>query len=118
MRTSLIPILAAVCCLLLPGCLFGSKTNTKNSGVFVSEQTLTKIEVGMEREQVESLLGTPSDKLNLADGSQTWKWKSKKTTDREDWAFLLFKNESTTVEEGTAYVEFDPDGRVTRSWRD
>lgn len=118
MRTSLIPIVAIVCLLLLPGCLFGSKSNTKSTGNFVSEQTMTKVEVGMEREQVESLLGTPSEKVNLADGSQTWKWKSKKTTTSEDWAFLLFKNESTLVEEGTAFVEFDPDGVVTKSWRD
>ncbi|MCA8980845.1 MAG: outer membrane protein assembly factor BamE, partial [Planctomycetes bacterium] len=80
--------------------------------------TLTKIEVGMEREQVVFQLGAPTEKIDLADGSQTWRWKSKKTTEREDWAFLIFKNESTTVEEGTTYISFDPDGVVTKCWRD
>jgi len=118
MRTNLLPIVAACLLLLLPSCLFGSESNSKQSGNFVSADTLNKVEVGAEREYVKSLLGSPTTEVNLADGSQVWKWEYSVVTTSKGWAFLIFSNKSKDTKEGTVYVELDPDGMVTKTWRD
>ncbi len=39
-------------------------------------------------------------------------------TTSKGWAFLIFSSKSKDTKEGTVYVELDPDGMVTKTWRD
>lgn len=118
MRTKLIPILAAALLLFLPSCLFGSEKNSKHTGNYVSQETLNKIEAGAEREYVLGLIGEPTTKVNLADGGQIWKWQYKIVSTSKGWVVFILSKESTETSSGTAYVEFDPDGKVTKTWRE
>lgn len=118
MRTTLIPLLAAAVCLLLPSCLIGSESSSKHTGVSVSPDTFSKIEPGADRDYVLGLLGPPTDKVHLDSGAQIWKWQYKVTTTDKGWVFLVLTKESTEITEGTAYVDFDAEGLVTKTWRD
>ena len=118
MRTTLFTILAACLCLLLPSCLAGSHTTSNHTGKYVSPDTLAQVKPGEQRATVEAMLGAPSSRVDLADGSQVWKWAYKIDSTSHGRVFLLFNTNDETTKEGAAYVEFDPNGTVVKTWRD
>jgi hypothetical protein len=75
---SLIIVCAA---LLLSGCLVNSSTRTEYSRRHISCETVKQIEPGKSKSDfVLAVLGDPTSKNKLDDGSEVWKWEHKKST--------------------------------------
>lgn len=111
--------LAASCLALLCGsCLIKSKSQTSRSGTFIGEETLASIETGMDRLQVQSMLGWPTTQSVLPGGGEVWKYRHAEETTKTGRVIFLVSSESTESVEHTAYVQFGEDGLVTRAWRD
>ncbi|MTI17371.1 outer membrane protein assembly factor BamE [Rhodobacteraceae bacterium RKSG542] len=92
---------AFLVCLSLP--LGGCFTQTLNHGHVISNETLSEIQVGSSREQVELLLGTPSTTSNL--NGEAYYYISQVT---ETTAFF----NPDIVEQRVVAVYFDNDGFV------
>ena len=118
MRTAFLPILAAAALITCPSCLIGSDTSTTQSGKFVSDETLATIDTGMSQDDVRAVLGTPTSEVTMSDGAQLWKWAYSVETTKSGGVIFIIGSKKTETKEGTAYVQFDTDGKVTRSWRD
>jgi len=118
MRSMLITLLATACCLTLPSCLIGTRSHSERTGTYVSAETLSKVQPGANQDLVRDLLGNPSSRVTLDDGGQVWKWSYKTETNGKDTVFLLIGSRHSNTEEGSAYVEFDTEGQVLKSWRD
>ena len=56
----------AVCAILLAGATAGCQTVTDYRGFIPADETLDQVRIGMPRNQVEELLGTPSAQSNYA----------------------------------------------------
>ena len=63
--------LAALCVLVAPGCLFGSRTRTTYRGQYISQQNYSRLQAGASAEEVYDLFGEPTTKSVRAD-SETW----------------------------------------------
>jgi outer membrane protein assembly factor BamE (lipoprotein component of BamABCDE complex) len=117
--TSRILGLAAVLGLVASSCVVvHSDSHTQYSGRHVSDATLEQIKPESSQEYVLTLIGEPTSKSDLTDGSSIWKWSYTKKQTSSGHLILLFSGGSTTETNGAAYVEFTPEGRVRHAWRD
>lgn len=104
---------AAVC----PGCLIGSHSHTNVSGRYVGPETLAQIQPGKSEAYVLALLGDPSDKTNIENGTSIWKWRYTETRNSSGAVIFIFASDTKTETERTTYVEFK-DGAVVKAWHD
>lgn len=114
----LAPALLSVAVVLTPACVvISTDGKAEVSGQYVSATTLEQIEPGASPEYVTSLLGDPTNKTELSDGTSIWKWVHTETS--RSTSHLLFLVNARKEHEGrhTAYVQFE-DGVVSRCWRD
>jgi outer membrane protein assembly factor BamE (lipoprotein component of BamABCDE complex) len=95
-----------------------SDSHSTSSGREVSEATLAQIKPGTTQEYVLALLGEPSSRSGLGDGSAIWKWSHTRRETSSGSFILLFSGDRTVEIEGACYVEFAPDGLVRHTWRD
>jgi outer membrane protein assembly factor BamE (lipoprotein component of BamABCDE complex) len=112
--------LAVLALVLLPvaGCLVSSRSNTEVVGTRISEETLSLVKPGSTRNDVLSLLGEPTSRKNLDDGTKVWRYAYRVEKRSSGGVFLLISSSSrTTKEEGTVVVVLEED-RVTRAWRE
>lgn len=116
MHLARITALALCLALTQSACLIKSKSTTSQSGTLVGEETLASIEPGMDRLQVESILGWPTTQSILSDGGEVWKWRHSQVTTKSGRVIFLVSSQDTKTVERTAYVQFDPEGLVTRTW--
>jgi len=97
--------LAAASMALLSGCLVHSSSRTEVSGRYISAQTISQIEPGKTKDDfVMAVLGAPSSKNQLSDGSEVWKWDYNKKKSSNGSVFLLVDTDSHTESQGSTYV--------------
>jgi outer membrane protein assembly factor BamE (lipoprotein component of BamABCDE complex) len=115
-------ILAALplaCSPLLVGCVIvNADSHTKYEGRYVSDETLAQIQPGATQEYVLALMGEPSNRTELSDGTSIWKWAYSKRVSSQNHVLLLFSGDSSKESAGAVYVDFGPDHLVRRHWRD
>jgi len=114
MKAALLASLIAFC---LTGCLVMSSEKTEVEGTPVSEETFAQIEPGSSEDLVIALLGEPTTRDDLSDGTNLLKWTYRKTTKKGSAVLVIFAGSKKTEEAGTIYVILE-DGRVKKVWRD
>jgi outer membrane protein assembly factor BamE (lipoprotein component of BamABCDE complex) len=100
-----------------PGCLIGSSSRTNVSGRYVGPDTLAQIQPGKSEAYVTALLGDPSDKIQVEDGTSIWKWRYTETRNSSGTVIFLVASDSKTETQRTTYVEFNH-GTVVKAWHD
>jgi outer membrane protein assembly factor BamE (lipoprotein component of BamABCDE complex) len=115
--------LLALAALALPttlgGCVIvNADSHTSHEGRYVGDETLAQIRPGATQEYVLALVGEPSSRNELSDGSAVWKWTYSQRVTSKNHVLLLFSGDSSRVTQGAVYVEFGPDKLVRRTWRD
>ena len=95
-----------------------SDSRTHYSGRHVSEATLAQVQPGATQEYVLALLGEPSVRTSLGDGSAIWKWMHTRKETAPGSFILLFSGGRSVEIEGATYVEFTSEGLVRHTWRD
>lgn len=103
--------------LLLPACIINANSHTTRSGKYISAETVQRIEPGKGQDYVFALLGDPSSKQVLGDGTEIWKWTYRERKTSSGAVFLIVDSDQTTETERATYVEFQG-GQVVRSWQD
>ncbi len=114
MKTTLLAILIAT---TLTGCLVMSSEKTEVEGTPVSEETFAQIQKGSPEDLALSLLGEPTSREDLSDGTTLVKWSFRRTTKKGKAILVIFAGSTKTEETGTIYVILR-DGKVDRVWRD
>ena len=110
-------LVAAVLAGTLSGCLVMSSEKTEVEGTPVSEETLAQIEPGSPEDLAMSLLGKPTSREDLSDGTTLVKWSFRKTTKKGKAVLIIFAGSTKKEEAGTIYVILR-DGKVEKVWRD
>ena len=110
-------VLASCLALSLTGCLVFSSDKTEVEGTKVGVETLKQISAGTSEDMVLELLGPPTTRKPVSDGTELLRWNYKRTRDRGTVIFLLFAGTRTMSESGTIYVTMK-DKKVERIWRD
>jgi outer membrane protein assembly factor BamE (lipoprotein component of BamABCDE complex) len=102
---------------LLPACIINANSHTTRSGKYISTETIQRVEAGKDAEYVLAVLGDPSSKQVLSDGTEIWKWSYRERRNSSGGVFLLVSSDKTTETERSTYVEMK-DGKVARAWQD
>jgi outer membrane protein assembly factor BamE (lipoprotein component of BamABCDE complex) len=101
----------------LCGCIINTGSHSAHSGNYVSAQTFEQISPGKSKDFVLALLGEPTTKTPLSDGSEIWKWKYRQTEKKSGTLLFVFNGDSTTETESQTFVVFKDDV-VSQAWRD
>jgi len=103
----------------LAGCVIvNADSHTRYEGRYVGDETLAQIRAGSSQEFVTALIGEPSSRTDLSDGTSIWKWAYSKRVTSSNHVLLLFSGDSSQESQGAVYVEFGADGLARRTWRD
>lgn len=88
-------------------------------GVHISDALLERVETGETTEDwVLAVLGEPTSKATLKDGSEIWKWSYKPTAQQASLLSLWGGTEKEPrLQPSTAYLQLR-DGVVVEKWRD
>lgn len=115
------PALAAVLATslaVLPGCLVSGSSSTKVRGEYIGPATFNEIEPGVTTvDWVRAVMGEPTSRACLADGSEIWKWSYERRHSSRGGVFLLVGGSSKEETKGATFVQIK-DGVVTKAWRD
>jgi outer membrane protein assembly factor BamE (lipoprotein component of BamABCDE complex) len=104
--------------LIMSGCLVNSRSHTSTSGRYISSTTLRHIEPGTSRSDlVIALLGSPTVRTSLDDGTEIWRYEYRKRTRSSGSVFLLLNSANSTERDGAVFVVLR-DGVVEKTWRD
>ncbi len=116
-NASRLAVLALYLGLALPvaGCLVSARSRTEVTGNPVSETTLSQIEPGAKPDFVLALLGDPTSKTPLEDGSSRWKWAYREEKTSGGGIFLILSSTRKSERSGTVFVLFE-DGAGHKSW--
>lgn len=114
-RLHLLTLAAGLC--LLPACIINADSHTTRSGKYISTDTVQRIEPGKNADYVIAVLGEPSSRQALADGTEIWKWTYRERKRSSGAIFLVVDSDSTTETERATYVELQH-GVVVRAWQD
>jgi outer membrane protein assembly factor BamE (lipoprotein component of BamABCDE complex) len=101
----------------LSGCLIGGSSKTEVTGVHVGPETIAQLRPGTTKAFVLALLGEPTSKTDLGDGSALWKWAYSERKTSSGAVLFVFGSETKHETTSTCYVEFKDD-IVQRAWRD
>ncbi len=105
--------------LALGGCVIvNADSHTSYQGRYVTDETLSQVRTGATQEYVTALIGEPTTRTPLSDGSAVWKWTYSKRVTSKNHVLLLFSGDSSHESQGTVFVEFGPDLLVRHTWRD
>src|SRR4026208_414838 len=91
-----VPVLLAIACCSLSSCIINANSHTTRSGKFISNETLSRIEPGKTLDYVEALIGQPSTKTKLTDGTEIWKWNYNERKKSNEGVFLVLDSDHTT----------------------
>lgn len=90
---------------VLSGCLVRSSSKTVYSGRYIGSDTIGQIEPGKSKDDfVLAVLGAPSSKTQLSDGSEVWKWEYRKKKTSSGAVFLLVDADDHTETAGATYI--------------
>jgi outer membrane protein assembly factor BamE (lipoprotein component of BamABCDE complex) len=115
-RFTLLALAAAA--LALPGCaVISSENHTSYSGNYVPNDSLGQVRLGESTpEYTEALLGAPTNKADLEDGTSIWRWDYTVRKSGEGSLLLVFDGESSTEKKHSTFVQFQ-DGVAAKKWR-
>ena len=117
-RSLAVAAAASLVMVVLPGCLVSGSSDTKMSGTYIGPSTFGEIEPGETTvDWVRAVMGEPTSKACLEDGSEIWKWSYARQHRSSGGVFLLFGGSSRSEEQGATYVQMR-DGVVVKAWRD
>jgi len=103
---------------LLGGCLVSSAKATRIDGAYVQPNMVSKVRINQTTTQeVEELLGIPSNTTDNDDGSETWTWNWTKQSGNAGAVFLIFAGEKEKVIHESVRIKF-VDGIAVKKWRD
>ena len=75
----------------LAGCVIvNADSHTKYEGRYVGDETLAQIRPGSTQEFVSALIGEPTSRTDLSDGTAIWKWSYSKRVTSKNYVLLLF----------------------------
>lgn len=94
-----------------------SNTGVDRKGDYVSPQTFEQVKPGVSAEYVMAILGAPTTKTELENGTMIWKWRYTEVTESNGGILLLVSSKKSTDSVHNSFVEFE-DGTVVRAWRD
>jgi len=117
-RLSAVWVLVLASCVATTGCLITSNERTDIQGTRVSQETLDQIEPGATEEFVTALLGPPTSRKGMSDGTTLLRWTYKKTTRKDGAVLVLFSGSKETTESGSIFAVLNDEGVVERVWRD
>jgi outer membrane protein assembly factor BamE (lipoprotein component of BamABCDE complex) len=87
------------------------------TGVKVGPETIAQLQPGTSKAFVLALLGDPTSKTDLGDGSALWKWAYSERKTSSGAVLFVFGSKTEHESTSTCYVEFKDD-IVQRAWRD
>lgn len=108
---------ASLVTLGLNGCVINTGSHRETSGRYIGEQTFEQVSPGKSKEFVLAVLGEPSSKTPLSDGTEIWKWIYKQKNKSSGSVLFVFNGDSTTETETSTFVQFKDDV-VSQAWRD
>jgi len=94
-----------------------SDKGVNRTGDYVSPRTLEQIKTGVSAEYVLAILGSPTTKSELENGTEIWKWRYTETLESHGGILIVFRSKSSTDTVHNSFVEFEDD-TVVRTWRD
>jgi outer membrane protein assembly factor BamE (lipoprotein component of BamABCDE complex) len=109
--------LASLVALELGSCVINTGSHREISGRYIGDQTFEQISPGKNKEFVLAVLGEPSSKTPLSDGTEIWKWVYKQKNKSSGSFLFVFNGDSTTETETATFVQFKNEV-VSQSWRD
>lgn len=101
----------------LGGCLVGQSKKTEFSGNYVSPTTLESIKPGMPLTDAIALMGEPTSRGPMSDGSEVCRWQYKRTDKGAGYFFLVFGGSDSTERSLTTLVQAR-NGIIERVWQD
>ena len=114
----LAPLAALTASLPLAGCVvIDTNSHTERSGTEISPTTLAQIEPGKPTEFVIALVGEPSSRTSLSDGTEIWKWTYREKRTSGGHILFVVDSDSTSEKTRTTYVEICA-GQVVKAWQD
>src|SRR5262249_4578870 len=103
--------------ILASSCIITSNAHTSRSGKYVSAETLAHVEPGKSQEYVIAVLGDPTSKTSLSDGTEIWRWTWRERKTSSGAVLFVIDADKSSENEHSTYVEFR-DGVVSKSWQD
>ena len=97
--------------------VLSADSNVEHQGNYVSPESFAQIEPGKSKEYVSAVLGEPSKRTVLDDGTEIWSWRYTKKKRSKSHVLLLFSGGSTTESQSAAFVQFEGDV-VSKAWRE
>ena len=94
-----------------------SNSGVERTGEYVSPQTFENIKSGVSSDYVLAVIGDPTTKTEVEEGSEIWRWRYTEIRESNGGVFLLISSKRTTDTVHNCYVELN-DGKVVRAWRD
>ena len=116
-RRIAIAALAAAAC-ALPACsVISSENHVSYTGNYVPSDSLGQIRLGESTpEYTEAILGEPTSKSDLEDGTSIWRWDYTVRKSGEGNLLFVFDGESSSEKKHSTYVQFK-DGVAVKKWR-
>ncbi len=108
---------ALLACTAVSGCLISGDSHTQTSGQYVSADTLAQITPGKPIDYVIALLGEPTTKSSVSDGTEIWKWTATEHRKSSGGVLFIVGTNNETEHTRSAYVAFRG-GVVEKAWRD
>lgn len=101
----------------LQSCIINARSHTTRSGKYVGAETLSQIEPGQSQEYVVALIGEPTSKTALSDGTAIWRWSYREKKTSGGSVVFLIDTDSADESERSTYVQFE-NGAVSKKWQD
>ncbi|MCC7388324.1 MAG: hypothetical protein IT431_06110 [Phycisphaerales bacterium] len=114
----LVALSAAVVAMALPACsVIESENHVRYSGNYVPTDSLSQIKLGESTpEYTGAILGEPTSKSDLEDGTSIWRWDYTVRKEGEGSLLLVFDGESSSEKKHSTFVQFK-DGVAVKKWR-
>lgn len=110
-------VLALPAALGMGGCLVGQAKESAFSGNYVSPTTLESIKPGMPLTDAIALMGEPTSRGPMSDGSEICRWQYTRTDKGAGYVFLVFGGTDKTTRSLTTLVQARG-GIIERVWQD
>lgn len=109
---------AAAVAMVLPACsVISSENHVSYTGNYVPSDSLSQIRVGESSpEYTAAILGEPTSKSDLDDGTSIWRWDYTVRKSGEGSLLLVFDGESSSEKKHSTFVQFR-DGVAAKKWR-
>jgi outer membrane protein assembly factor BamE (lipoprotein component of BamABCDE complex) len=98
-------------------CLIGTRSRTENTGNYVSQQTLERIQPGKDKAYVLALLGEPTTRTVVDANTEIWKWCYTEQRNSSGHLIFVLSADNTTETRRTTFVEFHGSS-VVKAWTD